>query len=91
MRSALLTRWQLRVGGFGGDEGQRRKARGGLEGKCAIVPSAREGAIDMGSWGRFSQIPRRDGVAGAGGPFARAVGGTFHAIAFGFGGRIGAR
>lgn len=75
---------------FGGDEGQRGKARGGLEGKCATVPSAREGAMDMGSWGRFSQIPWRDGVAGAGGPFARGVGGTFRAIAFGFGDRIGA-
>ena len=68
---------------FGGDEGQRGKARGGLEGKCATVPSAREGAMDMGSWGRFSQIPFRDGVAGAGGPFARGVGGTFRTIAVG--------
>jgi len=42
---------------FGGDEGHRGKVRGTLEGKCATVPSAREGAMDMGSWGRFSQIP----------------------------------
>ena len=76
---------------FGGDEGQRGKARGGLESKCATFPSAREGAMYMGSWGRFSQIPWRDEVVGAGGPFAREVGGTFRAIAFGFGGRIGAR
>ena len=77
---------------FGGGERQRGKARGGgLQGKCATVPSAREGAMDMGSWGRFSQIPWRDGVAGAGGPFARGVGGTFRTIAFGFGGRFGAR
>ena len=76
---------------FGGDEGHRGKVRGTLEGKCATVPSAREGAIDIGSRERFSQIPWRDGVAGAGGPFARGVGVTFRAIAFGFGGRIGAR
>ena len=76
---------------FGGDEGLRGNAIGGLERKCATVQSAREGAIDIGSRERFSQIPWRDGVAGAGGPFARGVGGTFHAIAFGFGGRIGAR
>ena len=66
---------------FGRDEGQRGKVRGALEGKCATVPSAREGAMDMGSWGRFSQVPWRDGVAGAGGPFARGVGRTFCAIA----------
>ena len=76
---------------FGGDEGQRGKARGRLESKCAIVPSTREWAMQMGSWERFSQIPWRDGVAGASGPFDRGVGGTFRAIAFGFGGRIGSR
>ena len=76
---------------FGGDEGHRGKVRGGLEWKCATVPSAREGAMDLGSRGRFSLIPWRDGVAGSGGPFARGVGGTFRAIGFGFGGRIGAR
>ena len=76
---------------FGGDEGHRGKVRGTLEGKCATVPSAREGAMDMGSWERFSQIHWRDGVAGADGPFAQGVRGTFRAIAFGFSGRIGAR
>ena len=76
---------------FGGDEGLRGNARGGLERKCATVQSAREGAIDIGSRERFSQIPWRDGVAGASGSFARGVGGTFRAIAIGFGGRIGVR
>ena len=60
-------------------------------GNAQLFQALEKGPWIWGAGGRFSQIPRRDGVAGAGGPFARVVGGTFRAIAFGFGGRIGAR